>query len=180
MLFILTHFSKTHTWLLPVFAVGLGAPRWCQVCTTISYINSWIKFLHIRRCYGVLRLWPYTFPGLEPQVHTLESLFGYGSVFSMQFKVSDWEWFCSKYVLRIIHSYFATYSSAPVIDSVSPSCLCHPRIRTDHWFHLCYDRSCNRTKRCWSWLCFPGCCEMGLFRRPFWCVYPSWSILSKF
>lgn len=31
MLLILTHFSKTHTWLLPVFAVGLGAPRWCQV-----------------------------------------------------------------------------------------------------------------------------------------------------
>lgn len=31
MLFVLTHFSKTHTWLLPVFAVGLGAPRWCQV-----------------------------------------------------------------------------------------------------------------------------------------------------
>jgi len=31
MLFILTYFSKTHTWLLPVFAVGLGAPRWCQV-----------------------------------------------------------------------------------------------------------------------------------------------------
>lgn len=31
LLYILTHFSKTHTWLLPVFAVGLGAPRWCQV-----------------------------------------------------------------------------------------------------------------------------------------------------
>jgi alpha-1,3-glucan synthase len=31
MLVVLTHFSKTHTWLLPVFAVGLGAPRWCQV-----------------------------------------------------------------------------------------------------------------------------------------------------
>ncbi|GLB34918.1 putative glycoside hydrolase family 13 and glycosyltransferase family 5 protein [Lyophyllum shimeji] len=30
MLLVLTHFSKTHTWLLPVFAVGLGAPRWCQ------------------------------------------------------------------------------------------------------------------------------------------------------
>jgi hypothetical protein len=31
MMIVLTHFSKTHTWLLPVFAVGLGAPRWCQV-----------------------------------------------------------------------------------------------------------------------------------------------------
>jgi hypothetical protein len=31
MLFVLKRLSKTHTWLLPVFAVGLGAPRWCQV-----------------------------------------------------------------------------------------------------------------------------------------------------
>ena len=36
---ILTYFSKTHTWLLPVFAVGLGAPRWCQVRTAHSVIN---------------------------------------------------------------------------------------------------------------------------------------------
>ena len=35
---MLTHFSKTHTWLLPVFAVGLGAPRWCQVCFLILHI----------------------------------------------------------------------------------------------------------------------------------------------
>lgn len=28
----LTRLSKTHTWLLPIFAVGLGTPRWCQVC----------------------------------------------------------------------------------------------------------------------------------------------------
>lgn len=42
MLWILTYFSKTHTWLLPVFAVGLGAPRWCQVrifeCSDISIL----------------------------------------------------------------------------------------------------------------------------------------------
>lgn len=33
---ILTHFSKTHTWFLVVFAVGLGAPRWCQVCYVVD------------------------------------------------------------------------------------------------------------------------------------------------
>ncbi|KAI6005611.1 glycoside hydrolase family 13/glycosyltransferase family 5 protein [Pisolithus albus] len=31
MLVILIRLSMTHTWLLPVFAVGLGAPRWCQI-----------------------------------------------------------------------------------------------------------------------------------------------------
>jgi hypothetical protein len=44
MLLILTHLSKTHTWLLPVFAVGLGAPRWCQVsqklCIDENVLNS--------------------------------------------------------------------------------------------------------------------------------------------
>ena len=37
MMLALTHFSKTHTWLLPVFAVGLGAPLWCQVrCISLT------------------------------------------------------------------------------------------------------------------------------------------------
>ena len=40
LLWVLTYFSKTHTWLLPVFAVGLGAPRWAQVCDIQS------SFLH--------------------------------------------------------------------------------------------------------------------------------------
>jgi alpha-1,3-glucan synthase len=35
---ILTYFSKTHTWLLAVFAVGLGAPRWCQVSSNLLLI----------------------------------------------------------------------------------------------------------------------------------------------
>jgi alpha-1,3-glucan synthase len=37
---ILTYFSKTHTWLLAVFAVGLGAPRWCQVRVLKQTISS--------------------------------------------------------------------------------------------------------------------------------------------
>lgn len=31
MLWILYRLSLTHTWVLPIFSVGLGAPRWCQV-----------------------------------------------------------------------------------------------------------------------------------------------------
>lgn len=45
LLVILTHFSKTHTWLLPVFAVGLGAPRWCQV----SLNSVWKSYLDPER-----------------------------------------------------------------------------------------------------------------------------------
>lgn len=35
MMSVLTQLSKIHTWILPVFAVGLGTPRWCQVCFMI-------------------------------------------------------------------------------------------------------------------------------------------------
>jgi alpha-1,3-glucan synthase len=37
---VLTYFSKTHTWLLAIFAVGLGAPRWCQVSCLVSSAQS--------------------------------------------------------------------------------------------------------------------------------------------
>jgi cadmium resistance protein CadD (predicted permease) len=30
-LVILSLLSKSHSWILPVFAIGLGAPRWCQL-----------------------------------------------------------------------------------------------------------------------------------------------------
>ena len=36
--------AKTHTWILPIFAIGLGAPRWAQIlwsCTPISSYLPW-------------------------------------------------------------------------------------------------------------------------------------------
>ncbi|KAI4259250.1 MAG: hypothetical protein L6R42_004664, partial [Xanthoria sp. 1 TBL-2021] len=32
--------SKDHSWILPVFAIGLGAPRWCQMLWGISGIGQ--------------------------------------------------------------------------------------------------------------------------------------------
>jgi len=37
--------SKDHSWILPIFAIGLGAPRWCQMlwsCTPIGQYVPWI------------------------------------------------------------------------------------------------------------------------------------------
>ena len=31
LLSFLTWLSKIHTWFIAIFAVGIGAPRWCQV-----------------------------------------------------------------------------------------------------------------------------------------------------
>ncbi|QSZ37320.1 hypothetical protein DSL72_009418 [Monilinia vaccinii-corymbosi] len=37
--------SKDHSWVLPIFAIGLGAPRWCQMlwsCTPMGQYVPWI------------------------------------------------------------------------------------------------------------------------------------------
>ncbi|CED84111.1 alpha--glucan synthase [Phaffia rhodozyma] len=40
LLYTLTRYAKVHSWLLPVFAIGLGAPRWCQMFWAISGIGA--------------------------------------------------------------------------------------------------------------------------------------------
>ncbi|KAF9053716.1 modular protein with glycoside hydrolase family 13 and glycosyltransferase family 5 domains [Hymenopellis radicata] len=57
MLAILTHFSKTHTWLLPVFAVGLGAPKWCQMLWGTSSLALYIPWAGRGGPYLGLSLW---------------------------------------------------------------------------------------------------------------------------
>ena len=49
MMFALTRLSRTHTWILPVFAVGLGAPLWCQVRR--------ICFTRVRPCGMLMAFW---------------------------------------------------------------------------------------------------------------------------
>jgi alpha-1,3-glucan synthase len=39
LLAVLTRYAKVHSWLLPVFAIGLGAPRWCQMLWGTSGIG---------------------------------------------------------------------------------------------------------------------------------------------
>lgn len=57
MMYILTHFSKTHTWLLPVFAVGLGAPRWCQMLWGTSSLALYIPWAGSAGPYLGTSLW---------------------------------------------------------------------------------------------------------------------------
>jgi len=57
MLLVLTHFSKTHTWLLPVFAVGLGAPRWCQMLWGTSSLALYIPWAGKGGPYLGISLW---------------------------------------------------------------------------------------------------------------------------
>lgn len=42
LLSVLTHLSKTHSWILCVFAVGLGCPRWCQMLWGTSSLALYI------------------------------------------------------------------------------------------------------------------------------------------
>ncbi|OSX65248.1 glycosyltransferase family 5 protein [Postia placenta MAD-698-R-SB12] len=53
----LTQLSKTHTWLLPVFAVGLGAPRWCQMMWGTSSLALYIPWAGSAGPYLGISLW---------------------------------------------------------------------------------------------------------------------------
>ncbi|KAG8934063.1 Cell wall alpha-1,3-glucan synthase ags1 [Tulasnella sp. 418] len=57
LLFILTYFAKVHTWLLPVFAVGLGAPRWCQMLWGTSSLALYIPWAGDAGPYLGTSLW---------------------------------------------------------------------------------------------------------------------------
>lgn len=37
---LLINFSKRHAWIVPIFAVSLGAPRWCQMLWALSGIGN--------------------------------------------------------------------------------------------------------------------------------------------
>ncbi|KAI9835518.1 MAG: hypothetical protein M1819_001969 [Sarea resinae] len=43
-LWILSTLSKSHSWILPVFAIGLGAPRWCQMLWGTSGVGAYLPW----------------------------------------------------------------------------------------------------------------------------------------
>lgn len=45
MLLILARQSATHPWLIPIFAISLGAPRWCQTLWSTSGIALYVPIL---------------------------------------------------------------------------------------------------------------------------------------
>lgn len=44
LLAMLGHLSKQHSWIIPVFAIGLGAPGWCQMLWGVSAIGNHIPW----------------------------------------------------------------------------------------------------------------------------------------
>uniref|UniRef100_A0A093V713 alpha-1,3-glucan synthase n=1 Tax=Talaromyces marneffei PM1 TaxID=1077442 RepID=A0A093V713_TALMA len=43
-LWILGILSKRHAWFVPIFAIGLGAPRWCQMLWSTSNIGTYVPW----------------------------------------------------------------------------------------------------------------------------------------
>jgi len=43
-LWILSRLTKRHSWLIPILAVGLGAPAWCQMLWGVSGIGHYIPW----------------------------------------------------------------------------------------------------------------------------------------
>lgn len=46
--------STWHPWILPIFAVGLGAPRWGQILWSTSSIGSWIPWAGSPLCGALI------------------------------------------------------------------------------------------------------------------------------
>jgi alpha-1,3-glucan synthase len=43
-LYLFSVLSKRHSWILPIFAIGLGAPRWCQMLWATSNIGQYVPW----------------------------------------------------------------------------------------------------------------------------------------
>jgi len=44
LLLFFAHLSAVHSWVLPIFAIGLGAPRWAQMLWGVSGIGVWLPW----------------------------------------------------------------------------------------------------------------------------------------
>ena len=44
LLYVFSHMSKSHSWILPVFAMGLGAPRWAQILWSTSNMGQYLPW----------------------------------------------------------------------------------------------------------------------------------------
>jgi alpha-1,3-glucan synthase len=45
LLWVFSRFSKTHPWIVPLFAIGLGAPRWAQMLWGTSGIGLYLPWV---------------------------------------------------------------------------------------------------------------------------------------
>ena len=98
LLAILTRLSKTHSWILCVFAVGLGCPRWCQMLWgTSSLARAYPAFLYslsLPRFLGPFRSRAFpcrqcTSRGLAPSDLTSAPASGSGSESSTRSRALD-------------------------------------------------------------------------------------------
>ena len=43
-MYIFSFLSRNHSWILPMFAIGLGAPRWCQILWGTSNVGQYVPW----------------------------------------------------------------------------------------------------------------------------------------
>ena len=126
MMYILTYFSKTHTWLLPVFAVGLGAPRWCQMMWGTSSLALYIPWAGNSGPYLGISLWLW--------LGVLDAVQGVGLGMILLQVGLDF--------LAVLNCLLTSRS-----DLVSIARLRNARLLADHWIGLRNGRACNSTQR---------------------------------
>lgn len=58
-LYLFSILSSRHSWILPIFAIGLGAPRWCQMLWSTSNIGQYVPWAggHAASAFAGRTLW---------------------------------------------------------------------------------------------------------------------------
>jgi len=145
MLSILTNLTKTHTWFLPVFAVGLGAPRWCQMLWGTSSLALYIPWAGKAGPYLGTALWLWlgvldAIQGVRLGMILLQVSYAFSLISAGQLK------------------------KTPTIDTIAASRVCYIGVRTADRMYLCDGRSCNGAKPNWSRVRVPRRVKMGLFQ----------------
>ena len=158
---ILTYFAKVHTWLLPVFAVGLGAPRWCQVrpvsfslhlplltlCSIDVVGNVVAGFIHSMgwNSWAIPRHLPLALVG------------------RVGFHSRRWPGYDSAAGMSTIICAINPHSNTiHPLDSISAPRVCDAFLRSVHWLYLCRGCPSHRAESCRAWQCVPRCIVLGL------------------
>ncbi|KAK5706292.1 hypothetical protein LTR97_001279 [Elasticomyces elasticus] len=128
--------SNTHSWFMPLFAVGLGAPRWCQIWWATSNIGTYLPWAGSPLASAILgrSLWLYL--GL---LDTVQSV-GIGMLLLQTMVRSHLSWAMT--IGQVVGSIATIIARADGLNSVGPGST-FPSIASNFdglanaWFWIC-------------------------------------------
>jgi alpha-1,3-glucan synthase len=139
-LWYFSRLSETHSWFVPLFAVGLGAPRWCQIWWATSGIGSYLPWAGSSLASAVLGRCLWLWLGL---LDTIQNV-GIGMLLLQTMVRSHVTWFASSSFLP-----WCEYADGSQGTGR----------RSGHWLYWHHHRSSRWTQQRRTWSDFPIHCK---------------------